>query len=226
MTFAEIAKTAARFVVLLSAVPVAVGVQGFRTRPPAVRLLWGWLCFGLLVNVVISIMSGQGKVTALAAQITLPVFGALGLWTTASLTPSRAIRRGSAIGMATYLLFWGWRLLEREASGGFSVFTAPVLWLLLTLAAVAVIAVRLAESPPSPMRDPVVITAIGVLISYAPAAALEPVSSVLYAKHRDLTLALWFARTWLVAIGYLLFTLVFLWTRPPRSSPGSSSSVA
>lgn len=65
-------------------------------------------------------------------------------------------------------------------------------------------------------------TGLAILLLYAPGAALEPVSAALYASHKNLTIALWVGRACLQLVAYLLFTLVFYWTLPPRSSPGSS----
>ncbi|MDX2262274.1 MAG: hypothetical protein SFU84_11315 [Gemmatimonadales bacterium] len=205
---------------------MVVGLFGFRSRPLAFRALWGWLAFGLVLNVFMWRMAGHGQRTALVTQLSLPIFATLGLYAASRLTTSRRAIRWCLLATISYVLFWGWRFMHAEATGDFSVYTSPVLWMILTITAVWIIAVRLADSPANPLRDPILIAAMAILVSYAPAAALEPVSAALYASHRDLTLVLWIGKTWLLIVGYFLFTLALLWTLPPRSSPGFSSSVA
>lgn len=226
MTLLPILRGSVRIAVLLSALPVIVGLIGLRSRPPAFRALWGWLAFGLLLNILMWRLADQGQRTALLTQLSLPVFASLGMYAGSTCTASITLRRWCLLATISYVLFWGWRFMHAEATGDFSLYTSPVLWMILTITAAWIIAVRLAESPANPLRDPILIAAMAILVSYAPAAALEPVSAALYASHRDLTLVLWIGKTWLLITGYLLFSLAYLWTLPPRSSPGSSSSVA
>lgn len=209
-----------------SALPVAVGSIRIAARAAAFQYLWFWMVFGFALNFAMMGLADSGLRTATITQLTYPVFAGLGLLTVSRLSDARFVRRWCLVGGIGYFIFWGWRFLNREASADFSLYTGPVLWMLLTLAAAATIGSRMSRSPSHLFRDPVLIAGLAILVSYAPGAALEPVSAALYDSHRELTLALWIGRTWLVIFGYLLFSLAFLWTIPHRSSHGSLSSVA
>jgi hypothetical protein len=217
---------AGQVAVVASSFPVLAGLLHWAGRDRGFRWLWIWLAFGFVLNIVMWVMGAQSQRTTVLVQLTYPIFAILGLGSIAVLAGSRPVAGWCALGVAAYLPFWLWRLVQREADGNFSVYTGPVLWMMLTLGAIALIVARLRESAASPLRDPVVIVGFAVLISYAPGAALEPLSDMLYASHRDLTFVLWIARSCLVTIGSLLFTLAFAWTLPPRLSPGSPSSAA
>lgn len=209
-----------------SILPVVVGSIGYKRRPAAFRVLWGWLVFGMALNLGMAVLARLHIKTAMLAQLTFPFFAALGLYAISRLSASASIRRWCTVATVGYVTFWGWRFFHDEASKDFSPYTGPVLWIVLTIASAALIRVRLSESPPNLLRDPVLTTGLAILVSYAPAAALEPASLVLYAKHRELILMLWCARGLLLVAGYVLFIMVFYWTLPPRSSSGFSSSVA
>lgn len=195
-----------------------------RARPFVV--LWCWLAFGLVLNATMVHLASEGRRTAMLMQVTLPIFASLGFLTTGLLTSKRGIRVWCLIGATSYLVFWSWRFLQREADSDFSLYTGPVLWVLLTITAATVIWARMSDAPPQPLRDPVLVTGLAVLVSYAPVAALEPVSALLFATDPDLTFVLWIARSCVLIVGSLLFTLAFAWTLPPRLSPGSPSSAA
>ncbi len=226
MTLYVLGKTTAQAGVVLSVLPVVLGGIRFRALSPAFRMLWGWLLFGLMVSIGMWVSGALGQKTAMITQLSFPVFATLGLRTIGMLSDSSAVRRWCTLTTVGYLLFWGWRFLHQEAKNDYSLFTGPVLWVILTVASATLIRVRLAASSPNLFRDPVLISAIAVLVSYAPLAALEPVSAALGEKHLQLTMALWVGKTVLVLFATILFTMVFYWTLPPRSSPGSSSSVA
>ena len=226
MTLYVFGKATAQAAVICSALPVILGGIRFRALSPAFRMLWSWLLFGLMVSISMWVSGARGQKTAMITQLSFPVFATLGLRTIGMLSDSSSVRRWCTLTTVGYLLFWGWRFLHQEAKHDYSLFTGPVLWVILTVASATLIRVRLAASPPNLFRDPVLISAIAVLISYAPLAALEPVSAALGKEHLQLTMALWVGKTVLVIFATILFTLVYTWTLPPRSSPGSSSSVA
>ena len=211
---------------IVSALPLLIGIVGFGGRSPGYRLLWGWLGVGFATNLIMMQMGGQGQRTALVLQVAYPVLAVMGMLAVAELTASRLLRKACHTAGMGYLVFWGWRLLHLEAAGDFSVYSGPVLWVMLSAAATAAIWVRLAGSPAAPLRDPTVIAALAILISFAPGAALEAVSASLYSSHRDFTVALWIGKSWLMILGSILFTLAFLWTLPSRPSRGSTSSAA
>lgn len=203
-----------------------MGLIGPRARAPGIRMLWAWMIFGLTVNMVMWRMSSHNIKTALLTQLTFPVFAALGLRAIGTLTASPTLRRWCNAATVVYLLFWGWRFFHDEASKDFSPYTGPVLWVILCVSSAALVRARLAESPSEPLRDPVLITGLAVLLMYAPGAALEPASLALFGAYPDLTSILWMVRAALQVVAYFLLTMVFYWTLPPRSSPGFSSSVA
>ncbi len=226
MTLRELFHTISLVATCSSILPVVVGLIGYKTRPVAFRVLWGWLVFGMVLNLGMAVLGRLHIKTVMLVQLTLPVYAALGLYAIGMLSASASIRRWCTVATVGYVLFWGGRFLLDEASRDFSPYTGPVLWMILTVASAALIRVRLSDAPPNLLRDPVLTTAFAILVSYAPAAALEPVSLALYGNHRDLIFHLYSGRGLLLIAGYVLFTMVFYWTLPPRSSPGSSSSVA
>lgn len=214
----------ARSAVLVAAVPVVIGIVGWSSRDRGFRWLWIWLAFGLAVNVVMWRMGAQSQRTSVLVQLTYPVFATLGLCTIATLAGSRRITGWCGVAGAAYLLFWLWRMLHREADGDFSIYTGPVLWMVLTVGAIAMTVSRLRTLTSSPLRDPVVIVGFAVLVSYAPGAALEPLSGMIWTSHPELTYILWIVRSCLLIIGSLLFTLALQWMLPPRLQSGSSPS--
>ena len=226
MTIYAFGKATVQALVIYSVLPVVLGGIRFRVLSPAFRMLWGWLLFGLMVSTSMWVSGARGQKTGMIMQLTFPVFATLGLRAIGMLSDSATVRRWCSITTVGYLVFWGWRFLQHEAKHDYSLFTGPVLWVILTVASAALIRVRLAASPPNAFRDPVLVSAIAVLVSYAPLAALEPVSAALNGKHPDLIMVLWFGKSVLMIGATTLFSLVYLWTLPPRSSPGFSSSVA
>ncbi len=226
MNLLSVLQDSARVGLFASALPVVVGLIRITARTPAFQYLWFWMVFGFALNFAMMGLADSGLRTATITQLTYPVFAGLGLLTVSRLFDARVVRRWCLVGGIGYFIFWGWRFLNREASADFSLYTGPVLWMMLTIAASATIGSRLSRAPSHILRDPVLIAGLAILVSYAPGAAIEPVSAALYNSHRELTLALWIGRTWLVIFGYLLFSLAFYWTIPHRCSLGSLSSAA
>lgn len=226
MTLLKLFHTIASVATCASILPVVVGLIEFKRRPAAFRVLWGWLAFGLMINLSMAALVWQHIKTVMLVQLTLPFFAAFGLYAIGRLSASASIRRWCTVASVGYVIFWGVRFLLDEASRDFSLFTAPVLWMILTVASATLVRARLAASPPNVFRDPVLITALAILVMNAPGAALDPVSAALGAKHPELMMTLWVAKAGLMIVATILFTMVFYWTLPPRSSPGFSSSVA
>lgn len=226
MTVRTLLHTVGVATVIISVLPILLGLISPKSRTPGLRAMWAWMIFGLAVNAVMWRMGRLSIKTPMFMQLTFPIYAALGLHTVGKLSGSPSLRRWCNRATVGYLLFWGWRFLNDEASRDFSLFTGPVLWIMLTVSVAAMIRVRLAEGPADPLRDPVLISGLAILLLYSPSAALEPVSLALFASHPDLTRILWTVRAALQLVAYLLLTMVFYWTLPPRSSPGSSSSVA
>lgn len=211
--------------VAASVVPVAVGTARLRHRSSSMQVLWVWLALGMLTNLAMTVSTLRSRETSLIAQLAFLGLGLLGLYSLTRLIAGPLQRWGYAT-MALYLPIWLWRFSSGEASDAFSRVSGPVLWILLTAVAALLVGSRLSNLTSHPLRDPGVLVGFAVMISYAPGAALEPVSFQLYSSHPELTLWLYTARAVLLIAGYGLFTLAFLWTTPPRSLSGSSSSVA
>lgn len=211
----------AEFVFLASAglafVPVAIGYGRHTRWNLGIRRLWFWLTCAAVLNVVTLALSFSGIRTARMTQFAYPTFGLLGLLAFATLDGRRAVRRGVAAAAGLYLACWGWWAIQGEFASGFSTWSGPVLWLLLSAVAVALLLQRMQAELDEPLRDPAVLAALGVLIAYAPAVALEPVSMVIYRTHPNVVATLYTFRAVLDGLGSILFTLALLWTlRHPR----------
>jgi hypothetical protein len=211
--------------VFASMVPVALGMARLRQRTPPMRVLWVWLALGMLTNLAMTVSALRSRETSLISQLTFLGLGLLGLYAVTGFVTG-AGRRLCYAAMVIYVPIWSWRFLAGEAGDSFSRVSGPVLWILLTGVAALLVGSRLPSLEGRPLRDPGMLVGFAVMVSYAPAAALEPVSFQLFSGHPELTRWLYAARGLLLIVGYFLFTLAFLWTTPPRSSSGSSSSVA
>lgn len=212
--------------VIASIIPVAVGVFRFRPRLRELKILWAWLGLGVVSNFAMTISGVRAVQNSGIAQVGYLVLGLLGLYAIGELVPAVDLRRWVYLAMALYAPIWVWRHAAGEATEPFSRVAGPVLWVLLTCAAALLVGSRLRHVNVVPHRDPGILTGFAMMVSYAPSAALEPVSFELYGRDPELTTWLYVARGVLLVIGAVLFTLVFMWTTPPRFSSGSSSSVA
>lgn len=226
MTALQLLRVVATTGVIASILPVAVGIFRFRPRARELKVLWVWVALGVVSNLAMTVTGSRAVQNSGIAQVGYLVLGMLGLYAILAFIPSSDLRRWVYGGMALYVPIWVWRVAAGEAAEPFSRVAGPVLWVLLTCASALLVGSRLEKSTEFPHRDPGILTGIAMMVSYAPAAALEPVSFELYRHDPILTTWLYVARGVLLVIGAALFTLVFLWTTPPRSSSGSSSSVA
>lgn len=219
MTSQEILRVVATAGLVGSAAPVLCGAINFKRRELALRLLWCWLALGLCLNLIMAFGGRRGSENGLAAQVGYLTLGIAGLVCLAHFAPSKAVRRLIFAGAMLYVPVWAWRYSAGELFEPFSQVSGPVLWILFTIAASAVIGSRLSIQVVNPRRDPGVVTGLGFIVSYAPSAALEPVSRELFAANPELTRWLYTARGVFLLAGLILFTLVFLWTpHSPRSS--------
>ncbi|MBK7593844.1 MAG: hypothetical protein IPJ11_01040 [Gemmatimonadetes bacterium] len=170
MTVRTLLHTVGVATVTVSVLPILLGLISPKARTPGLRAMWAWMIFGLAVNIVMWRMGRLGIKTTLFMQLTYPIYAMLGMHVVGKLTTSPTLRRWCNRVTAGYLLFWGWRFLSDEASRDFSLFTGPVLWIMLTVSVAAMIRVRLAEGPTDPLRDPVLTTGLAILLLYSPGA--------------------------------------------------------
>jgi hypothetical protein len=211
---------------LLGIVPVLLGALRFGARERAYQLAWAWfMVMGGCGLAMLWVVYNGGRTTELQ-HISLPIILAMGLFAFGASTQRRGLRLVYLFLGIGFVVLWSVSRISNEYRGDFNAFIGPVYALILTLAAAIMMADRLRVSAMPPLRDPVVILGVGTLATFAPSAAIEPVSAAIYGSHPVLTQALWIGRMGFVVVGSVLFTLVMLWTTPPRSSSGSSSSVA
>lgn len=211
---------------IASIVPFAAGLLRSRLRSPELKVLWVWLALGMVSNFAMAFRTLQSNQTSLIAHVGYLILGLLGLFAISEMLPQRKHKYWIYGAMVMYIPVWLWRIASGEAGEQFSRVAGPVLWVLLTGASALLIGTRLASPIARPFRDFGVLVDLAVMVSYAPSAALEPVSYELFASDPVLTRWLYVVRGLLLISGYILFTLAFLWTTPPRSLSGSSSSVA
>lgn len=209
---------------IVSAGPVVAGFIRLWRRPPAVQVLWGWVVVAYVLDLSMAFLGSRGRPNSEFAQLTHPVFAVTGVVALVGLVTSVRVKAACYIGTVVYLGWWAWYGLNMDLAVDFGPYTGPVLSVLLSLCAAAVLLARLGESVPAPPRDWVVIACLAVLAINAPAAAIGPVSAMLWPEQPELVQLLWFIRSFFLLVGVFLFTLAFLWTIPPRSSPGFSSS--
>jgi hypothetical protein len=191
---------------------VLVGARNWRRLSTGQRFLVSWFILGLGVDLA-SIVMGRLHVTTVVLYLFFALPSAwLGLGAMGHLAKSQRLLqafRATAIG---YTFAWIYCTLRLEDGRDFSHYAGPLLWLLLTVAAVALLVARFRTGPARPFRDPVVLTGVATVLSFAPLSVLEPVSGLLYASHKDLVIFLWEAHSVLLIASYLIYTRAVQWT--------------
>jgi len=94
----------------------------------------------------------------------------------------------------------------------------------LCVAAAGVVAVRMRVIDSAPFRDPLILAALGVMVSYAPMAALEAVSAELARASLEKQLGFYFVRSMCIVFGMGLFLASFWISMPPRREAANSSN--
>ena len=196
---------------ILSVIPVIAGRRGWHRRQLAERLLWRWLALGSAIAVAMAVQRANGGYNVSIAQMTFPLFGWLGLDAMGALSGSEPIRR-SFRGLALcYLVWWAfWVVDPAWMRSGFAVQNGTMLWVMLSLGGIVLLSVRLRDADCQPWRDAIALTAIGVLVSHFPGAALEIGWARIYTDSPEIARMLSLPRAVLAMVGYLLFTVAFL----------------
>lgn len=211
---------------IMSVAPVAAGMIRLHRRQPAVQQLWVLVAVAFVLNVAMALQSTRRMPTPAFAQLTHPAYAIVGVAALAAMVRSARGRVACYAGLMVYLVWWIWSGLHMDLTLDFGPYSGPAMNLLLVFSAVVALVDRLRQPGVTPLRDWIVVACLAVLIMHAPGAAIEPVSLVLWPSHREVVRILWAAQATLLLIGTLLLTMALLWTIPPRSSPGSSSSAA
>lgn len=204
-----------------SAIPVAVAILRFARMPQGGRLLLGWLGLTLALDVFMLVVRTWGTARIAIVHLSLPVFCTIGLLTLAALSCDRRYHKAAGTVGAFYLLAWSLVSLLTGIQSDYSIYAQPLMNLILTGAAAALIVVRLVQIQERPLHDPVVLIGLGTLVTFAPSVAITPVAAVIAQSNRELAIQLFFVRSAFVVLGIILYTLALLWIPPPPSSSGS-----
>lgn len=193
----------------------------FRTLATGERLFVGWLMLSLSLGVSMMVLGSGGARNSTLAHLSLPVFCTLGLWTfgeLATLHRYRVVVRTAAV---CYLFVWAVLSSTNGVQAEYSFYAHPLMNLTLTFAAAGLIVIRLKQVRSRPLHDAVVLFGLGALITYAPAAAIDPVASIMTQSDPQLAIELYLSRAGFLLIGAIPYTLGFLWAPPRPLSSGS-----
>lgn len=221
LAFARILGSAAA---VISAVPLIVGVVRPRGRAWPEMALLGWIALMALLNVTTVVMSMSGRETIEFVNWALPWFLLAGMYALGSLLQSKTLRRGYHLSGIGFVALWIWQ--QTQPRTDYAYILGPSAWALLSLGAAGLMMTRFRSRELGSFRDFGVLIGLGVLVTYAPLATLEALSTGLAAINPELVMLLWTVRIGLMILGSLLFTLAFLWTLPPHSVSGSSASAS
>lgn len=213
----ELVSALSYLVIAAELAPLVVGLPGFSRRTRAERATLHWLLFGAALNIGFVYLSSRGLHTARLAYLSFPLFGFLALRAMTLSITNPITRRVLWLGFLAYLIPWA---LANRIEPVYNSTSGPLLWLLLTIAAVTVILSRFLGGTNTPLRDFGFLIGLGMLVSYAPQAGLEPLTAQRFVQDPELTLGFWVARQLLLIAGAALFTLGFLWTRPTQRPGG------
>lgn len=186
-------------------VPV-VGARRWRAHDTATRATWWWLLLAAVLNLMMLATTLRGIRNAALAWAAFPLYAFVGLRALLALHPHARIRTITWIAFAAYCVTW---LVTGVPTEGFSSIAGPLLWMLLCGVAGAVLILRM-QVTRAPLHDFGVLVAIAVMVTYLPALALEPLSTVLHPTQPDLVLRLWIGRQVLAVLGSFLFIRAYL----------------
>ncbi len=226
MTLATIVKAVAAVGVSGSALPVLVGAYRFGSRPLVERAVWVWMAVGLASNLWMMVAAAHARSNTDLGELVRSTYALTGLFALGEISGTRKARSWVVIAGGLYLLFWIWRAIEEDYVQAFGPWTGPALSVMFTLAAVGLLWSQLRRPDPLNIRSFGLPIAIGTIVTYAPAAAIEAISYLFYDTNTQVVLLLWAVRGILLVIGLVFFTLAFAWTIPRRSSSGSLPSAA
>lgn len=205
---------------LAPALPVVTGTARFRHLPREWRALYAWLWLSLLISVGMMAMALMGTQNASLAHLLLPVYCVLGLGSFGELAERRGYRSVVRAAAILYVMAWGLVTIVDGVPADYSRYAQPLMDLIFVAAATGLIVVRLGQVWTDPLRDPVVLVGLGVLVTYAPSVAIYPVAAVVGQSNPELALILYLVRAGFLILGTILFTLALLWTPQHPSSFG------
>lgn len=208
-----------------SLAPMMIGAWRLAHRPSGQRAVWMWMTVGVAINLWMMISGLQTGRNPDLAELGRAAFAIAGFYAIGELIESSRLRTVVYSGIGLFLVVWVLRVLAHDFANDFGPYNGPLLYLLLTLAAGALIWDHPRHQEGREFRSFPVLIAVGTIVSYAPGIALEPLSYLLYDTHREWLRFLWIIRGTLLLIGLAFFSLAFLWTIPRRSSSGSLPSV-
>lgn len=226
MTIATIGKILAGVGVAGSALPVLVGAYRFGSRPVRDRATWVWMAVGLASNLWMMVAAAHTRNNTDLGELVRSTYTLTGLFALGEIAAVRKARNWVLIAGGLYLAFWIWRAIEADFAQAFSPWTGPALSVMFTAAGVALLAEELRRAGSRPYRSFGFQIAIGTIVMYAPAAAIESISFLLYADFPQTVLVLWTIRGVFIAGGLACFTLAFVWTIPGRPSSESLPTAA
>jgi len=184
----------------------AIGARRWRAMDPAERAVWWWLLLGAVLNTLLYATTLRGIRNAPLAWATFPLYGFVGLRGLLTLEPRPRVRTVSWAGFALYCVLW---LVTGVPRNDFSSYAGPLLWVLLCSLATVILVRRMGETR-TPLHDVGTLIAIGLLITYLPIIALEPLGTMIYAESPQLFTRLWHGRIVLAIAGSLIFAWAYL----------------
>lgn len=207
-----------------SILPVVVGAYAIVRRPFTQRAVWIWMVAALSINLWMRIARAEAGHNAVLAEFSRSLYAIMGLFALGELMSSSRARSWLYAGMGAFLAIWVTRVAAQDFADGFSKISAPLLYLVLNLAAGWLVWDVLRQPEPATLRSFPLLIALGTIISYGPAVTVEALGFLFFDTHPDPMIWLYVLRAALIGVGLIFFTLAFLWTIPPRSSSGLSRS--
>ncbi len=207
----------AQFYLGASLLPVANGLRRACRLDTSQRVLLSWLTIAVLLNYVEWAIGSRGHQTLWLQHLSYPGYGALGLEMLGRFANEARLLRMARLGGLAYLAVWTALMFTLEDGSAFSGYAGPILWFMLSAASAGLLMRHIRSRTEVAFRDPVLLTGVATLLSYAPAIALEPLSKALYAQQPGLVLALWESRAALLIIGAFLYAFALQWEQSPLS---------
>lgn len=193
-------------IMLGSWIVVYPGARTWRENDAGRKAVWWWLLLGALLNTALYVSGLLGHRNQTFAWATYPLYAAVGIRALAALRPADRVRTALWAAYGIYCAVW---LATGSPEGGFSSISAPLLWLLLSLAATAVLITRLRVAR-APLRDFAALIAIGTLVAYLPSLAFDPLGTILYPERPELFFLLWQGRLLLHLAGVAIWFRAFV----------------
>ncbi|HRP08974.1 MAG TPA: hypothetical protein PLL69_10860 [Gemmatimonadales bacterium] len=169
------------------------------------------MAFGAILAISTAILGINGIWNVALTQIGFPFLAWLGLDAIGALAESGRVRSVLRVVAVCYIVWWAWWLVDSEwVKSGFAIHNGPMLSAVLSLGALILMGIRLRDMDRQPWRDPGLVAAMAILISYLPGVALEPVWAEAFGVDPEVSRRIAGWRLNMVSVGYLLFTAAFM----------------